>query len=313
MPAITDDTSDGEIVDIFVEEAAEVLENIDRHLSVWRHRPTDKNALAEIRRGFHTLKGSGRMVKALDLGELAWKVENMLNRAIDGTVPVTEPMVKLVAACRTVMPRMVDAFKGQRKTGMEEELESLMSQADAIASGQAAAPAPAPARPALAAGVVDESAFQLKLGDLQRRFERSGQRADEALHRSEMALQQVRRLAGQIGSLQSESQDRAGRAELNALGERLNAVTKELLELRLAAKKVQPEPAPHPRELLQLIDQRIKDKLTASERSRIELERKLDEARRAAAGARSVGIWALLISLLVLAGAAAGVFVATAT
>ena len=41
--------------------------------------------LRPIRRVFHTLKGSGRLVGAKTLGEFAWKTENMLNRVLDGT------------------------------------------------------------------------------------------------------------------------------------------------------------------------------------------------------------------------------------
>ena len=42
-------------------------------------RPDDREALTTIRRGFHTLKGSGRMVGLMDLGEAAWEVERVMN------------------------------------------------------------------------------------------------------------------------------------------------------------------------------------------------------------------------------------------
>ena len=38
--------------------------------------------LLEIRRHFHTLKGSGRMIGAKSSAELAWTVEDTLNRVI---------------------------------------------------------------------------------------------------------------------------------------------------------------------------------------------------------------------------------------
>jgi chemotaxis protein histidine kinase CheA len=304
MPPTTDDASDGEIIDIFVEEAEEVLQTIDRNLAVWRQRPTDSNALAGIRRCFHTLKGSGRMVKALDLGELAWKVEHMLNRVIDGAVPVTDPMVQLVAASRGVMPKLVEAFKRRREAGMRDELESLMSQADAIAGGQTPA-SPAPRGAPAPAGA--EMGVQPRLNDIQRTLDRSAQRSDEALQRSEMALQQVRRLAADIGAMQAQAQGRAGRAELAPLAERVSALSAEVSDLRLELKKAQQESAPHPRELLQSIDQRIREKLAPTERFRSEVERKLEESRHAAASARSLAIWAVLIGLALLGGTAVAV------
>jgi chemotaxis protein histidine kinase CheA len=298
MSATSADATDGEIVEIFVEEASEVLESMDRHLAVLRSRPTDRNALGEVRRGFHTLKGSGRMVKALDLGELAWKVENMLNRAMEGKVSINEPMIDLVTACRVAMPKLVDAFKGKRKPGgMDDELESLMSQADVIASGQApAATAPHPTH--AAAG--DATGGQFRINELYRRFDRSAQRSDEALHRSEMALQQLRQLVGRIDTIVADSQDRPTRAELNPIIERVNTLTREVMELRQVSKGARPEPAYHPRELQQLIDQRVKERLALAERTKSDMERQIEEVRRNAASARRLGVWTLGIGLSLL-------------
>ncbi len=299
MSATSADATDGEIVEIFVEEASEVLEGIDGHLAVLRSRPTDGRALGELRRGFHTLKGSGRMVKALDLGELAWKVENMLNRAIEGKVSISEPMIDLVTACRVAMPKLVDAFKGQRRAGMDEELESLMGQADLFASGQS--PSSVASRPTPAT-TVEAAGGQLRMSELYRRFDRSAQRADEALHRSEMAVQQLRRLAGRIDKIAADAQDRPTRAELNPLAERVSALTRELLELRQLSKGSRPEPAYHPRELQQLIDQRVKERLAFAERSRSDMERQIEEARQNTASARRLGVWALAVSVSLLVG-----------
>ncbi|MFV2089673.1 MAG: Hpt domain-containing protein, partial [Pseudomonadales bacterium] len=56
--------SDADIVEIFVEEVGEVLESVDEWLPAWREELSHEEALGEIRRGFHTLKGSGRIVGA---------------------------------------------------------------------------------------------------------------------------------------------------------------------------------------------------------------------------------------------------------
>src|SRR6185369_12952372 len=49
-------------------------------LELSRTNPRDLASLTTIRRGFHTLKGSGRMVGLKDLGETAWALEQTLNR-----------------------------------------------------------------------------------------------------------------------------------------------------------------------------------------------------------------------------------------
>ncbi|WP_340674094.1 Hpt domain-containing protein [Microbulbifer salipaludis] len=108
-----DDTSiiDDEIVEIFLEEAGEVLETIGEYFPQWAANFDNQDALVEFRRGFHTLKGSGRMVEALEVGELAWAVENMLNRVIDETVKPGRGHVLLIEQVVAKLPSMVDGFR----------------------------------------------------------------------------------------------------------------------------------------------------------------------------------------------------------
>src|SRR5699024_8760002 len=60
----SDDLIDDEIIEIFVEEAGEVLAALDEYFPRWVKNQHDEEALIEFRRAFHTLKGSGRMVGA---------------------------------------------------------------------------------------------------------------------------------------------------------------------------------------------------------------------------------------------------------
>ena len=53
-----------ELLETYLEEAGEVLATVRQHLDIMRRRPHDHEALVTIRRGFHTLKGSGRMVES---------------------------------------------------------------------------------------------------------------------------------------------------------------------------------------------------------------------------------------------------------
>ena len=51
--------------------------------------PGDRDALRTVRRQFHTLKGSGRMVGLTELGELAFGVERIHNRLLEEERPAT--------------------------------------------------------------------------------------------------------------------------------------------------------------------------------------------------------------------------------
>lgn len=79
LAAASDADIDQDILLTYIEEAHEVLGNIDRQLAQLHSSPFDKEAFTSTRRGFHTLKGSGRMVGLTDLAELAWEVEQTLN------------------------------------------------------------------------------------------------------------------------------------------------------------------------------------------------------------------------------------------
>jgi chemosensory pili system protein ChpA (sensor histidine kinase/response regulator) len=135
--------TDEEIVEIFVEEVDEVLEAIAEWLPQWRSELQHEEALAEVRRAFHTLKGSGRIVGANIIGELAWSVENMLNRIIDGTVQPTEQFVSVVEDARALVPGLRDAFEVQRAPELDA-LGAIMERADVLASGGSLEDAAAP-------------------------------------------------------------------------------------------------------------------------------------------------------------------------
>ncbi|MFV8783935.1 Hpt domain-containing protein [Microbulbifer sp. SA54] len=102
---------DDEIIEIFLEEAGEVMETIGQYFPLWASNFSDRDSLVEFRRGFHTLKGSGRMVEALEIGELAWAVENMLNRVLDETVSPNRAHVLLIEHVVAKLPSMIDAFR----------------------------------------------------------------------------------------------------------------------------------------------------------------------------------------------------------
>lgn len=152
--------TDEEIVEIFVEEVDEVLEAIGEWLPQWRSELQHEEALTEVRRAFHTLKGSGRIVGANIIGELAWSVENMLNRIIDGTVVPSVQFVSVVEDAKALVPGLRDAFEVQRAPELDA-LSTIMERADVLASGgrleDAAAASPADSDSAPEAPEEDDS------------------------------------------------------------------------------------------------------------------------------------------------------------
>ena len=79
VAASRDPEVDAELLQIYLEEADEVLANIAAKHQQLLEDAGDNDALVVVRRGFHTLKGSGRMVGLTRLGEAAWGIEQTLN------------------------------------------------------------------------------------------------------------------------------------------------------------------------------------------------------------------------------------------
>ncbi len=126
---------DEEIIEIFIEEAGEVLETLQEFFPLWRQNEADSDSLVVIRRAFHTLKGSGRMVEAYDIGELAWAIENMLNRVIDRTISVQPQVFHLIESVMDVVPTLVKAFENRKKNPIKDLTEQYANWAHQVSEG----------------------------------------------------------------------------------------------------------------------------------------------------------------------------------
>lgn len=159
------DEIDPELIEIFVEEADEVLDTLTEYRPALANDLTDDEALAEIRRGFHTLKGSGRMVGALQIGELAWSIENMLNRVVEKHMNMDGARLDLLDQCIAMLPDLISAF-GQGRQVDATSIAEVQAKAEALADSQSpdlsALVAPEPAEPAIA----DVAAVEDNEGDV---------------------------------------------------------------------------------------------------------------------------------------------------
>ena len=68
-----------DLLDVFLEEAREVVANGQMAVTALGSEPANVTHLTVLRRAFHTLKGSGRMVGLNEFGEAAWAVEQLIN------------------------------------------------------------------------------------------------------------------------------------------------------------------------------------------------------------------------------------------
>ncbi|WP_414875783.1 MULTISPECIES: Hpt domain-containing protein [unclassified Pseudomonas] len=133
-PPAGEEPVDEELREVFLEETDEVLEILREYLPRWSVNPDNRSALSELRRAFHTLKGSGRMVRALVLGELAWAVENLLNRVLEGSVEPGAAVQQLIDDVLQLLPELVAEYAANAQR-QRSDVDQLAARAHALAKG----------------------------------------------------------------------------------------------------------------------------------------------------------------------------------
>ncbi len=130
-----DEDTDLEILEIFLEEAEEELSSITEQLVNWETNLNDDNALQSLRRSYHTLKGSGRIVGATEIGEFAWAIESMLNQVIDKALAPSPAMLALLGQAKDVLPELIDQIKG--KGAPKSDIQAIVDNANKLDKGGA--------------------------------------------------------------------------------------------------------------------------------------------------------------------------------
>ena len=67
--------TDAELVDIFLEEAQEIIDSASASLQQWIADPVNTLAVESLQRDLHTLKGGARMAEIPPIGDLAHELE----------------------------------------------------------------------------------------------------------------------------------------------------------------------------------------------------------------------------------------------
>ncbi|MBH1450490.1 Hpt domain-containing protein [Stenotrophomonas geniculata] len=144
---------DEDIREVFLEEFDDELANLGTLLPAWRVQLDSMDRLRPIRRIFHTLKGSGRLVGARTLGEFAWKIEGMLNRVLDGSRPATPAVLAMVDNAHAALPQLNAALRhGQR---ISVDLQAMQAIADRVGAGEETYYVPLPVAAAPVAPVAE--------------------------------------------------------------------------------------------------------------------------------------------------------------
>ncbi|MBX9870050.1 MAG: Hpt domain-containing protein, partial [Burkholderiaceae bacterium] len=132
LPA-SDEAIDAELLEIFLTEADEVLGFVNQTVPVSRLDPSNQEHLTSLRRSFHTLKGSGRMVGLTVFGEAAWSVEQVMNLWLSEGRSGTEALYDLLDYVAIQLTQWVDDLKA---TGVSRhDADAIVAAAELVKAG----------------------------------------------------------------------------------------------------------------------------------------------------------------------------------
>jgi chemosensory pili system protein ChpA (sensor histidine kinase/response regulator) len=121
-PSSEPDIEEDELLGIFLEEAREVVGNGRAAIDALAAAPGDVAELTTLRRAFHTLKGSSRMVGLNEFGEAAWSMEQVLNTWLADQKPAQDDLRTLARESMDGFARWVEDIAGHHadawKSGM---------------------------------------------------------------------------------------------------------------------------------------------------------------------------------------------------
>lgn len=130
----TDEAIDAELLEIFLAEAEEVLAAVRQTMPESRMQPHNQEHLTTLRRCFHTLKGSSRMVGLVAFGEAAWSIEQVLNLRLSESRSGDAELYALLDKAAEILEAWVRSLKLHGKS--DATPDALVRAAERVKAGE---------------------------------------------------------------------------------------------------------------------------------------------------------------------------------
>ncbi len=98
-----------QISSVFLEEANELLDNLEEQLLTLEENPGDMETIGAVFRAMHTIKGSSAMFGFNAISEFTHEAESAMDQVRNGIVPVTNELIDLMLKSRDHIRFMLDA------------------------------------------------------------------------------------------------------------------------------------------------------------------------------------------------------------
>ena len=138
IPAAPGNDADDRLA-VFVEEAESVIAELTNSLRSGAQVLANKAVAADVRRAFHTLKGSSRMVGLQQFSDASWRLEQVFDRWVDQRQGSALELYRLATYSLDVLSRSVAALSGQGP--VNEELGEIERLAQRLIDGETLADA----------------------------------------------------------------------------------------------------------------------------------------------------------------------------
>ena len=132
--AASDADDDGEMLAVFLEEAAEVLGEAGAALAELSQAPDDLAQAATLRRAFHTLKGSSRMVGLQEFGDAAWAGEQLYNNHLADQGAAPDALLEFTGWCVPYLAAWVGEIAAGRSS--RHDAATVVLAADRVGAQQ---------------------------------------------------------------------------------------------------------------------------------------------------------------------------------
>jgi chemosensory pili system protein ChpA (sensor histidine kinase/response regulator) len=121
VPTPMDAASDPDMLQIFLDEAAEVLATLRTQLDGLGGKPGSQERLSVVRRAYHTLKGSGRMVGLAHLGDAAWALEQALNHVLQRGESASADLLRLLELAQQRFEHWVQRLRDDGRAAVDAD------------------------------------------------------------------------------------------------------------------------------------------------------------------------------------------------
>jgi chemosensory pili system protein ChpA (sensor histidine kinase/response regulator) len=148
-PAQAEDSPghDPELLEIFLEEGFDIIENSGAALVRWQAEPSNRQEVETLLRDLHTLKGGARMVEIAPIGDLAHELEFLYEGLSAGVLQPTAALFGLLQSSHDRLAQMLDATRAGQPLPPADQLIDEIKNFSHPAVPETPAPVLVPATP----------------------------------------------------------------------------------------------------------------------------------------------------------------------